>query len=167
MLPEPQETAASAEPYRSRATIARDEGPIVDDYAAVPSIAMLLDVDADYRRLAEDGHLHHVTPHRFNPAHRAWLPVWHAMRDGWALTVMYSNTQKAHELGKTRDWVIVIYARDDTEGEATVVTEYRGRMLGRRVVRGREAECAELYDERGVPDDVRQWAHRLAQQLDG
>lgn len=135
--------------------------------AARPPVSVLLEVDADYRRLAADGHLPRVAPRRFNPSRRAWLPVWHTMQDGWGFTVMFSNTGRAHDLGKTRDWVVVVYSRDGAEGEATVVTEYRGKLYNRRVVRGREEECEELYDERGVPDDVRRWAHRIAQDLDG
>jgi putative hydrolase len=53
---------------------------------------------------------------------------------------------RAHELRKTRDWV-VIYAYRDTEPESqsTIVTEMRGSLSGRRVVRGREEECGLYY----------------------
>ena len=45
-----------------------------------------------------------------------------------------------------RDWV-VIYAHFDHGGEVqrTVVTETRGALAGRRVVRGREGECLAFY----------------------
>ncbi|MHC5051198.1 MAG: DNA-binding protein, partial [Planctomycetota bacterium] len=72
----------------------------------------------------------------------AWLPILHASREGWFFTAMYSNSARAHRLGTTRDWVIVIYERDGVEGQATIVTEHAGPLAGRRVVRGRETECA-------------------------
>ena len=53
---------------------------------------------------------------------------------------MYSNTARAHALGKTDDWVVVYAERDGHEERATVVTETRGPLAGRRVVRGRERE---------------------------
>jgi len=47
---------------------------------------------------------------------------------------------------RTRDWV-VIYFYDDQhhEGQHTVVTEIRGPLTGRRIVRGRESECLAHY----------------------
>ncbi|MFQ5843573.1 MAG: DNA-binding protein, partial [Planctomycetota bacterium] len=48
---------------------------------------------------------------------------------------------RAHRMGTTRDWVLLFYERDGREGRCTVVTERRGAPAGRRVVRGREAEC--------------------------
>jgi hypothetical protein len=44
----------------------------------------------------------------------------------------------------TRDWVVVFWERDGDEDQCTVVTERRGPLRGRRVVRGREAECERL-----------------------
>ena len=71
------------------------------------------------------------------------------MRGEWHFTVLFSNTARAHELGRTRDWV-VIYFYDDQheEGQHTVVTETRGPLLGQRVVRGRELECGRHYAAR-------------------
>ena len=114
---------------------------------ARPPIDVMLAVDGEYRRAAEAGELRTIAPHRFNPAHEAWLPVMHLERDGWAFTALYSNTARAHELGRTRDWVILYFHRlpHEAEGQATVVTEWRGHLHGRRVVRGRERECAEYY----------------------
>ena len=68
------------------------------------------------------------------------------VRDGWHFTALYSNTARARELGRTRDWV-VIYFDDDhhREGQHTVVTETRGALIGRRLVRGLEAECRAFY----------------------
>jgi putative hydrolase len=115
-------------------------------HAKAPPVALLLDIDREYREKAEAGSLRLIAPKRFNPAGEAWLPVFHTARGQWRFTALFSNTRNAHELGKTKDWV-VIYAHMDTEPESqsTVVTEGRGPLLGRRVVRGREAECGVHY----------------------
>jgi DNA polymerase (family X) len=109
-----------------------------------PSVSELLDVDREYRERVAAGTLKRIAPRRFNPRGEAWLPILHTERGGRHYTALFSNTFLAHELGKTTDWV-VIYA-DDGRGErqATVVTETRGPLRGRRVVRGRESECGEL-----------------------
>jgi DNA polymerase (family X) len=115
-------------------------------HAKAPPVALLLDVDREYREKAEAGRLRLIAPKRFNPTGEAWLPVLHTARGRWRFTALFSNTRKAHDLGKTKDWVVV-YAHIDTEPEsqATVVTERRGSLSGRRVVRGREAECVVYY----------------------
>jgi hypothetical protein len=105
-----------------------------------PPVALLLAVDAEYRRRAEAGELRHVTPRRFNPDRRAWLPILHTEKEGWSFTALYSNTARAHELDKTRDWVVIYWERDGEEDQCTVVTETRGARAGQRVVRGREHE---------------------------
>jgi len=109
-----------------------------------PPVALLLAVDAEYRRRAEAGELRKIAPRRFNPGGEAWLPVLHRERDGWSFTALYSNTARAHELGRTRDWVVVYWEQDGHEDQCTVVTERTGPLAGRRVVRGRERECAAL-----------------------
>jgi DNA polymerase (family 10) len=106
-----------------------------------PPVATLLAVDAEYRERAAAGTLRTIAPRRFNPEGRAWLPVLHTERDGWSFTALFSNTARAHELGTTRDWVILYTERDGDEDQCTVVTERQGPLAGRRVVRGREAEC--------------------------
>jgi putative hydrolase len=107
---------------------------------------VLLDVDAEYRRKSARGDLALITPRRFNPEGEAWLPVLHSERGGWHFTALYSNTARAHELGRTRDWVVVYYYdHDHHEYQCTVVTEFRGPLRGKRVVRGREQECREFY----------------------
>jgi putative hydrolase len=111
-----------------------------------PGVDVLLAVDAEYREKAADGALPTIAPKRFNPSGESWLPILHGERDGWHFTVLFSNTARAHELGRTRDWVVVYFYDDHhREGQNTVVTETRGPMVGRRVVRGREAECRALY----------------------
>jgi hypothetical protein len=113
-----------------------------------PSIAVLLDVDREYREKASAGTLPTIAPKRFNPSGAAWLPVLHATRDGWHFTALYSNTAQAHQLNRTHDWVVLYYYDDEhAEGQHTVVTETHGPLTGQRVVRGREAECRAHYSE--------------------
>jgi len=116
-----------------------------------PGVDVLLDVDREYREKEVSGRLPLITPRRFNPERKAWLPVLHTQRGRWSFTALFSNTARAHELRKTRDWV-VLYFYDDhhREEQHTVVTETRGRLAGCRVVRGREAECRAVYDRQRV-----------------
>lgn len=63
----------------------------------------------------------------------------------WQFTALYSNSRRAHEFGRTRDWVVIAFHRDDTpEYQCTVVTERQGPRASRRVIRGGESECGEL-----------------------
>ena len=107
---------------------------------------LLLDVDREYRRRGAAGELRRIAPKRFNPTVEAWLPGLHTDRRGWQCTALFSDTQKAHDLHKTNDCV-VIYFHTDTgpEAQCTVVTEPRGPLAERRVIRGREGECAAHY----------------------
>lgn len=110
-----------------------------------PPVALLLEIDRAYREAAAAGRLHKIAPRRFNPEHEAWLPIMHGDRDGWSFTAMFSNTELAHRLGRTDDWVVVFFHEPHgPEGQATIVTEHRGPLRGLRVVRGRERECREL-----------------------
>lgn len=113
-----------------------------------PNVATLLDVDEEYRQKAEAGELKKIAPKRFNPQDEAWLPILHTSRGKWEFTALYSNTARAHELDKTDDWVVLYFARDGRNGQATVVTEPHGPLEGKRVVRGREEECRRHYEER-------------------
>ncbi|MDQ2089399.1 helix-hairpin-helix domain-containing protein [Marimonas arenosa] len=111
-----------------------------------PPIAELLEVDARYREKAREGGLRLIAPRRFNPTGEAWLPIFHSERGGWAFTSLYSNTARAHDLGKTDDWVVIYFGRPGgPEHQRTVVTETHGPLEGRRVVRGRETDCMEHY----------------------
>jgi hypothetical protein len=113
-----------------------------------PSVGLILKIDDQYRDKAARGELKTITPRRFNPEKKAWLPVLHSDEDGWLFTVMYSNSARAHELGKTKDWVIIYYERDGDENQCTVVTERSGILKGWRVIRGRESECLSYYREK-------------------
>jgi hypothetical protein len=117
----------------------------------LPDVATLLDVDAEYRAKAAAGRLRTIAPRRFNPEGRSWLPVLHARRGPWHFTALYSNTARAHDLGRTHDWVVIyFYDGDQQEHQCTVVTETRGALAGLRVVRGREAECRDVYPRRSA-----------------
>jgi len=111
---------------------------------ADPPVAVLLELDCEYRRRAALGRLPRVAPKRFNPTHAAWLPVMQRQRGDQRYRVLYSNTSRAHEAESAPDWV-VIYRDDGGAGQWTIVTARYGRLRGRRIVRGREAECQEYY----------------------
>ena len=127
----------------------RDPGPRAP--ASQPAVATVLEVDRDYREKAAAGALPAIAPRRFNPEGKAWLPVLHTRSGEWNFTALYSNTATAHQLKRTHDWVVVyFYDQHHVEGQHTVVTETRGPLSGRRVVRGREADCREFYAREGV-----------------
>lgn len=111
-----------------------------------PSVATLLSIDGVYRRRAQAGELRMIAPRRFNPTGEAWLPVMHLDRGRWRFTVLFSNTARAHQLGKSKEWVVIYFHSDHSpESQVTVVTEIRGALKGRRVVRGREQDCEAYY----------------------
>jgi DNA polymerase (family X) len=105
-----------------------------------PPVAELLDVDREYRELAETRRLPTIAPRRMNPTGRSWLPVLSTNRGRRHYTALFSNTPRAHELGKTRDWVVLYSDEEGHRTQYTVVTAQSGARQGRRVVRGREEE---------------------------
>lgn len=111
-----------------------------------PPISETLDVDREYRERAEAGSLPVIAPQRFNPNNEAWLPILHTERGDWHFTALYSNTARAHRLQRNRDWVVIRYERDhEGAAQCTVVTEHRGNLTGKRVIRGHEGACARYY----------------------
>ncbi|MCR9220746.1 MAG: helix-hairpin-helix domain-containing protein [Alphaproteobacteria bacterium] len=111
-----------------------------------PPIGLILEIDRLYRLGASRDALPRIAPRRFNPDGAAWLPVLHEEIPPWSVTALFSNTRTAHDLGKTRDWVVLYFHKDHgPEGQCTVVTERRGPLAGRRVVRGREGATAAHY----------------------
>ncbi len=110
-----------------------------------PPVDELLDIDREYRTQSDAGALPRIAPRRFNPSGDAWLPILHTHRGERNYTALYSNTARAHELGRVRDWVVVYYDGAFDECQATVITSHRGVLAGRRVVRGREPECQQYY----------------------
>jgi Holliday junction resolvasome RuvABC DNA-binding subunit len=110
--------------------------------ADAPTIQEILEVDREYRRAAHAGELPMIAPRRFNPRGEAWLPVLHLTQGDRHYTALYSNTARAHELGKTHDWVVIYYDGDHGERQCTVTATY-GPLKRRRIVRGRESESIE------------------------
>lgn len=111
-----------------------------------PAVSELLDVDREYCEKAAAGALKKIAPRRFNPGGEPWLPVLHAVRNGRHYTALFSNTARAHDLGRTRDWVVLFCDNGDAEHRFTVITSEFGRLQGQRIVAGREAECERYYD---------------------
>jgi putative hydrolase len=119
-------------------------------HADVPSVGELLSVDREYREAAAAERLPTIAPRRFNPEGRRWLPILHATRDGRHYTALFSNTERAHRLGRTNDWVVIYCDHGGSDGQWTVVTARTGRLQGRRIVRGRETECERHYQRGAV-----------------
>jgi hypothetical protein len=116
-------------------------GPVAEP----PPVEDVLAVDRDYREKAGKGALRQLAPRRFNPSGEVWLPVLKTRKGGCRFRAMFSNTATAHRAGREHDWVVVYFEKDGATGQCTVVTETGGPLEGRRVVRGRETECARLY----------------------
>jgi DNA polymerase (family X) len=134
-----QETLAGR--LRRRPPARRRAQPAPD----LPPVSELLDVDREYREKANAKRLPTVAPRRFNPTGEAWLPILHTERGNMQYTVLFSNTANAHELGATSDWVVIYRDDQNGAGQWTVVTARFGALKGKRVVRGREAECEAFY----------------------
>jgi hypothetical protein len=83
----------------------RDDGSQTDHPA--PPVGELLDVDREYLNKGRAGELRRIAPRRFNPQGVSWLPILHTERDGRHYTALFSNTARAHRLGKTNDWVVL------------------------------------------------------------
>jgi hypothetical protein len=111
--------------------------------ADVPPIAELLDVDREYREKAAAGTLELIAPRRFNPTGEGWLPVLHTRRGPRRYTALFSNTARAHRVGKTRDWVVLYCDDGPGDYQCTVITADYGPLRGRRIVAGRETESAD------------------------
>ena len=113
-----------------------------------PSVELLLSVDKEYRDKAKKGQLPLITPNHLNPERKAWLPIFHVTHGKWHFTALYSNTDRAHQLNRIYDWVVIYcYDKHHQEQQFTVVTETHGQLLSNRVVRGKEAECIDYYDK--------------------
>lgn len=101
-----------------------------------PPVQLLLEADRGYRA--------QTFPVR--PGEAGSASELRMQRDGWDLRVFYSHSARAQELGRTRDWVVIVaFRHDHPPSQHTVVTETRGKLAGRRVVRGREAACRSYY----------------------
>lgn len=116
-----------------------------------PDVEILLDVDREYREAARANKLPKIAPRRFNPEGKIWLPILHTERGEWEFTALFSNTKRAHDLGKVDDWVVLYFESDGHQAQRTVVTETTGELAGKRVVRGREAACNRYYLPKSAP----------------
>jgi len=116
-----------------------------ESHATAPTVGDLLDVDREYRDEAGNEALPTIAPRRFNPDKEPWLPVLHTERGGRHYTALFSNTARAHELGKTHDWVVIYCDGGRNEQQFTAITAQHGALAGKRIVRGREDECALYY----------------------
>lgn len=113
---------------------------------SAPPVSVILDVDKEYRKKSEEGSLKLIAPKQHNPEATAWLPILSTSRGDWSFTAMFSNTALAHQLGKTDDWVVLYFKKKgEEERQCTVVTEHRGELKGKRVVRGREDESQKYH----------------------
>lgn len=108
---------------------------MADDRVAVPAVEELLDVDREFRRQERR--------------------ILQTQRDGRRYSVLYSPTPLARRLRRDRDWVLIDLEEAGPNLRWTIVTERRGVMKGKRVVRSREVECFQHYK-------ARQRRHRAA-----
>ena len=120
-----------------------------------PSVTELLDVDREYREAVAAGRLRMIAPRRFNPTHSAWLPILRTQRGERRYTALFSNTARAHQSGRTNDWVVIYEEGAGSSAQSsTVITSRRGPLAGSRILRGREDECAALFRERKPASSV-------------
>ena len=139
----PKRLAGIRDSLASRLARTRPSAPAIDD---APSVAEILEVDREYGEATAAGRLPLIAPRRFNLPREAWLPVLHTRRGERQYTALYSNTARAHLLGRTHDWVVIYQEMRYGGGRTyTVITSQRGPLAGRRIVRGRELECAAYY----------------------
>lgn len=113
----------------------------------------ILDIDDEYRFKAAKSELPRATPRRYNPTAEAWLPILHAERDDRHYTALFSNTEHAHAMGTTEDWVVIYlenHKKRGQHGRWTVITSQFGKLKGKRIVRGRENDCADYYKQRSA-----------------
>lgn len=112
-----------------------------------PPVAELLEIDRQYQKLAQRGRIPQVAPRKYNPTRAAWRPVLRIGRGSRQYRALFTNTARAHELGSFDDWVILHREDSGGYGQWTVITSQYGPLRGRRIVRGREAECQAYYQE--------------------
>jgi putative hydrolase len=141
----PRRAAAITASLTSMLNRVRRRPPPAPAARSEPPVELLLEIDREYRDKVAAGKLPTIAPKRFNPEGKSWLPILHADRKDWHFTALFSNTQRAHELGMTRDWAVIYFydGKHHVEGQRTVVTETHGPLVGKRTVRGRECECRE------------------------
>jgi hypothetical protein len=113
-----------------------------------PSVAVLLDIDREYREKAAAGLLPQIPAGEAKRAGDSVVPVLHARRDPWYFTAIYASGARGPH-GHADDAVLIYFHSErNPEAQRTVAGERRGPLAGRRVVRGREAACSELFGQR-------------------
>ncbi|MCL4552414.1 MAG: hypothetical protein M1305_02500, partial [Candidatus Marsarchaeota archaeon] len=81
-----------------------------EEQSEVPLSPMeILALDEEYRRKAGEDKLFKIAPKENNPEGEAWLPVMNKHVDHARVTLLFSNTDLAHRLDKTHDWVVLYY----------------------------------------------------------
>jgi hypothetical protein len=103
-----------------------------------PDVEDLLFVDASFRK--------HVAEHPAEQVALGWLPLFRLEYRGWRYRASFCRTAIAQRLGKMQDWVTVSFDNGCASGQRMVVSEVRGDLRGRRVVRGRERACRAHYE---------------------
>lgn len=136
---------------------AREQGSVAypaarddNDLESEIPVSEILAVDRRYREMAASDQLPRVAPYRNNPTHAAWLPILHTDLGGHHYTALFSNTERAHQMGTTSDWVVIYLENHNGRGQHgrwTVITSRFGPLSGKRIVRGRESDCAAYYAE--------------------
>ena len=97
----------------------------------LPSVDELFDVDREFRRAALEG-----------------ATILHTTRGDRRYSALFSHSELAHRQGRHQDWVIVDLEVPGPNLRWTIVTEWRGPMKGKRVVRGREVESFQHHAAR-------------------
>ncbi|HEU4993622.1 MAG TPA: hypothetical protein VFT29_02345 [Gemmatimonadaceae bacterium] len=93
-----------------------------------PTVDELLGVDREFRR--------------------SRVAVLHTARGQRRYTALFSISALAQRVRRERDWVIIELEEPGENSRWTVVTEWRGFLRGKRVVRGRELECFGFYRDK-------------------
>jgi putative hydrolase len=121
-----------------------------------PDIETILEVDREYRRMATADTLPTIpVSGPTSDGVEVPRPILHAEGGPWVFTAMYTTSARSRALDRTRDWVVIIFADEDgDQGRVTVVTERRGPLASKRVVRGREMECVHYYARNGNESPV-------------
>jgi predicted flap endonuclease-1-like 5' DNA nuclease len=111
-----------------------------------PDVADFLHVDEEFREWAQSRREAQTGRRRSSER----FPTLTIERNGWRFQAHTAESALAHRMHARHDWVEIEFARDQRQGQRTVVTENRGCLRGQRVVRGRESEsvAASLCDSR-------------------
>ena len=77
------------------------------------------------------------------------LKLYYSQQFRLAPYTVLMDPERAHELGRTHDWVFLYFDGRGVERQGTVITAQRGPLRGLRIVRGREEECLDHYARGG------------------